>query len=1375
MPDLPKLTTSLIIPDLALMEIKVISSSFIDYPMVEIAPSKGNFTRDIDPDDVPYIYHEGYSRNAYWPEHQADLRNPFIIRDYRGQTIIANPFSYNPVTKTLRVYHQLVVEVINKGVSNNNVLIRNQQAEGINPEFMRIYENHFLNYTEASRYTPLGEQGKMLIICHGAFMNEMIPFVNWKRIIGIPTEIVDVATIGVNSTAIKSYVQNYYNTNGLTFLLLVGDHAQVPTITSGYGGPSDNAYGYTVGTDHYPDLFVGRFSAENTTHVQTQVQRTIAYEQNPDLSVDWFSKGFGIASSEGPGDDNEYDYQHMRNIRTDLIGYTYTSIGELYDGSQGGEDLAGNPTPAMVSAEINAGRSIINYVGHGSSTSWSTSGFSSTNVNALSNNNYWPFILSVACVNGAFTTSTCFAEAWLRATNGTGPTGAVATVMSTINQSWNPPMEGQDEMNDILVESYSTNKKRTFGGLTMNGCMKMNDTYGTQGDPMTDTWTIFGDPSVMVRTAVPQVIYPMHNSVVFIGATQFTVNCIIDEGFACLTINGQIIGTAPVVAGSATINFPALTSPGFMKLAVTSYNHIPYITEIEIVPAAGPYVVYTGNTISDPLPGGNNNGLMDFSETDYLNISMKNVGVEIASNVSSTLSTGDSYVTITDNTESFGTINPNQVVTVNNAFSVLVANNIPDQRSIPFTITSTDGTNTWTSYFSVVANAPVLSIGTMTVQDNCPACNNNGILDPGETANLLIATSNTGHSSLSGINGNLSIVGGSSPYLVLNTSSHAFGTLGAGGSGTAIFSVTADPSTPVGTPVDLQYAVSGGEYNALSAKQVVIGLIPVYLMSNGTITSCTGLFYDSGGASGSYQNSENYTMTFYPATTGNMIRASFLSFATESGYDYLRIYNGTSTAAPLIGTYHGTAGPGIVTANNASGALTFNFTADGVITAVGWEAAISCYNVNIPPVANFSASSTSPAANSTVTFSDLSDNIPTGWAWSFTPNTVVFVNGTNASSQNPQVQFTAMGQYTVSLTVTNAYGSDTEVKSNFINVIPYTYCIPTYSSGSGYGDYISLVQLGSINNATGASPSPYYTYYSSMSTDLTPGSPYTITLSPGTYSSGNYIGVWIDFNQNGVFDTSEKLGIISIGPTPATGTINFTVPSDATAGTTRMRVREVWNNSAFDPCLSYSYGETEDYNVNILSLNKTLNLNILCEGLYDAGGIMRKAQNATGDQFPGNTADQVTVELHDPGHYSTILHTVSNVDLSTNGSASVTIPASFSGSYYITIKHRNSIETTTGSPVSFANGIITYNFNAASQAYGNNLRQTSDGYWVIFCGDVNLDGLVDSGDMIPVDNLSSSFGTGYMPEDVNGDGLVDSSDLIVVDNNAGAFVATVLP
>ncbi len=291
---------------------------------------------------------------------------------------------------------------------------------------------------------------------------------------------------------------------------------------------------------------------------------------------------------------------------------------------------------------------------------------------------------------------------------------------------------------------------------------------------------------------------------------------------------------------------------------------------------------------------------------------------------------------------------------------------------------------------------------------------------------------------------------------------------------------------------------------------------------------------------------------------------------------------------------------------------TFWFTTEYSNGGWNWRTRIASFVLYTagPPVADFFASNTNPAINTTVNFFDNSTNVPTSWSWTFSPNTITYMGGTNSASQNPQVQFNALGQYTVSLTATNSYGSDPEIKTNYINVVPFSYCIPTYTYGTTDGDYISLVQLGSINNATGAAPSPYYTDYTSLSTSLLTNSAYGVTVSAGTYASLNNISVWIDYNQNGVFDAAEKLGNVTLGAMPATGTINFTVPSAAASGTTRMRVREVYNNTAMDPCTNESYGETEDYTVMIQAPAILVDLTAFLEGPFNGthemiSGIIR--------------------------------------------------------------------------------------------------------------------------------------------------------------------------
>ncbi len=826
MPDLPKIAASLIIPDQAKMMVEVTASSYIDFPDIEIAPSKGNIFRDTDPSTVPYTYGKVYDIDAFYPNLQASLRDPYIIRDFRGQTVLVNPFSYNPITKTLRVYYDITLSVTEDGISDINPLSRNHTPNRVSLDYNNIYNNHFLNAgVQLSRYTPVIEQGNMLIISYGEFIDEMMPFVEWKKQTGIPVEIVDIATVGANSTAIKTYVADYYATKGLAFLLLVGDHMQVPTITSGnFAGPTDQAYGYLAGNDHYPDILVGRFSGEVDAHIATMVERTISYESKPDISYDWFSKGVGIASQEGTGDDGEYDYQHMRNIRTDLIGYTFSTVAELYEGSQGGEDLPGNPTAQNVATELNDGRSIINYVGHGSDVSWGTTGFSNTNVNQLTNNNRWPFIYSVACVNGNFTGMTCFAEAWLRASNTNGPTGAVATMMSTINQSWNPPMEGQDEMNDVLVESYSDNIKRTFAGIGVSGCLKMNDTYGQDGYDMTDTWLVFGDPSVVIRTAMPENLVVNHDQIAFIGSNKFDISCNVNGAIACITMDGEIQGTAVIANGEATINIPVLSEISTFTLTVTAFNHLPYVKEIEVIPLDGPYVTYKNYSINDP--DGNNNQQLDYGESVFLNLAMENAGTEDAVYSSITISTNDQYTVINDASEIYPLIPAGQVITSTDGFNITIAENVPDGYQITFYYVVTLDTNTWNGQFTVTAHSASLKYNGLTIND--ASGNNNGRIDPGETAVINLKVMNAGTAPAYNVTGVVSSV---DPYIIVNVDTVNYGTINGYESAIAQFTITALPTTPMGFKAYLNFnVVADGGFTATGSPAFTVGQFPALII-----------------------------------------------------------------------------------------------------------------------------------------------------------------------------------------------------------------------------------------------------------------------------------------------------------------------------------------------------------------------------------------------------------------------------------------------------------------------------------------------------------------------------------------------------------------
>jgi Peptidase family C25/Propeptide_C25/Peptidase family C25, C terminal ig-like domain/Secretion system C-terminal sorting domain len=897
-PDMEKLTASVIIPDEGNTNVVVVSAEYHDLQNVQIAPSKGNLYRNQDPAAVPYVYGEEYSRNAFFPLAEAELNAPYVLRDYRGQAVHVFPFRYNAVTKTLRVYDEITVRIESVPGTGLNELRGN--ARPVTVEFDAIYERQFVNYefVNQSRYTPVGEQGEMLIISHANYIPALAPYILWKNKSGIKTTLVDISTIGNSASSIKAYVANFYNTNNNAFVLLVGDAPQITPNTTQYG-PSDQDYAMISGSDHYPELLIGRFSVQTVQELDLVLERTMEYEINPAAGT-YYETCLGVASNQGPGDDNEMDYEHEQNIGAQLIAYNYNTFIELYDGSQGGGDAPGNPTASDCATAINGGVGLFNYTGHGSSTSIVTTGFNNTNVNALTNIHQWPLVIIVGCVTGDFVNQTCFAEAFLRAKHPSLdlPTGSVANFMSTINQSWNPPMEGQDEMNAILTETYSGNIKRTFGGICLNGCLKMNDAYGQGGDEMTDTWTMFGDPSLMVRTLNPMSMTVTHPATATLGATQFTVNCSVNDAFVTLYQNGTILGSGTVVNNSVTISFAPLSVVDTLFVTAVAYNYVPYLGHALVVPASGPYVVTASHLLTDPA--GNNDNIGDFSENVLFDVSLNNVGASTANTVSAVLSTTDPYVTITDANENFGNIAVSATQSQTTAYAATIGSNVPDMHVATFTLTITDGaSNTWTNTFTETLHAPALTAGNVAVDD--AAANGNGVMDPSETLNIMIPTGNNGHSTTPSCIGVLTTT---NPMLTINNNNLPLGTIVVNGTVNAIFSVTVSGAATIGTTVDLTYTATAGAYSVSTTYYERISIaMEDYETNDFTqfpwVTSgslpwftTTDNAYDDSYCSKSGAITSNQMSVM--SITLNVLNSDSISFfravSSELNYDFLNFY-----------------------------------------------------------------------------------------------------------------------------------------------------------------------------------------------------------------------------------------------------------------------------------------------------------------------------------------------------------------------------------------------------------------------------------------------------------------------------------------------------
>jgi hypothetical protein len=491
-PDLPKVCRSVIIPDDARMKLRVLDAQYHEL-QGWIAPSKGTLERTKNPAEVPYTFGPVYRRDAFYPAEPACLGEPYILRDHRGIVVELHPFQYNPMTQTLRIYTRLDVEVSVAGPGQINVKTRSDRTRKPSRAFQGIYANHFLNHNPQSRYDPLDEEGDLLIICHDPWMAYVQPLVEYKKSIGINAGVVGVSTIGNDAYVILNFLKDVYNTTDLAFVLLVGDAEQVPSLHIVIGaekGSSDPYYSLLEGYDAYPEIMVGRFSAETAAQVHTQVSRTLAYELAPATGQDWFWRGTGIGSDEGPGDDNEMDYEHIDNIRTLLLANGYTEIDQIYD--PGAEALD-------VKEALDAGRGIVNYCGHGGSGGLGTSGFVINHAETLINHDMLPFFFMVACATGQFEGNTCIAEVLLRHTHGGSHCGAIGFYGGSLAQYWSEPMEAQDEFNFLLVDAEYAG----LGTLCFGGSCSMMDKYGQSGQDMFLTWHLFADPSVRVRGETP--------------------------------------------------------------------------------------------------------------------------------------------------------------------------------------------------------------------------------------------------------------------------------------------------------------------------------------------------------------------------------------------------------------------------------------------------------------------------------------------------------------------------------------------------------------------------------------------------------------------------------------------------------------------------------------------------------------------------------------------------------------------------------------------------------------------------------------------------------------------------------------------------------
>jgi gingipain R len=831
-PDLPRFASALRIPVQGAMAVEVLESAYQDYSDIEIAPSKGNLLRNTDPATVPYLYGSQYERDQFYPGALADLQTPFILRSTRGQGVHFYPIQYNPVSKVLRVYSKLVVRVYKTDQAGVNELSTKPQNHKKSAAFSNLYDQVFVNNSvfpveRNSQVDPV----KMLIIAQDDFLDEIEPLAVWKRQSGIHTTVIPVSEIGSsNADDVFNFVKDYYEQYGITYLLLVGDEDAINPQMRPSGGTDyscDNCFGYMEGDDHLPEVFVGRFNAENEDQVKLMVARNLDYEMTPlnDVDNNWLATALGAASNEGEGigDDDQADWQHANELKEFHLADGFERVYEFYDGNHGADsptpgdvtaDQAGNPVNTQIVDLMNTrGISLYNYTGHGWEQGLASGNFNTDAVAQLRNNHRYPIIIGVACCAGNFTNNgsgDCLGEAVQRAgdVSTLEPWGAIYGFFSSDYQSWAPPMEGQDGMNNYLLNADGIDIKPNMGAMLAFGNAGMIVDYGGGGEAMADFWNPFGEPSLVPRTRLAADLLASHVPTTFIGATTLSVSCDVEGALVSLYWEGQTLATSYVENGVADFSFPALNNVGEITVTATQFNYKPYQGIVSVTPSAGPFVVSDFITLSDP--SGDNDGVADFGETVTLNIQLSNVGVDVASATQVTISTPDLNVDLLDVLEQVGDITASNSTLVNDAFTLTIHDDVVDGYVVPITVdVQYNDTLGYAFTYNMVLQAPQLNASNFVLNDQVGG-NNNKRLDSGETVTLTIRNRNMGSSAAPNTVGTLT---SNSPWLTISPAAD-LGTLDAvTGEVIEAFTIEVSDLAPQVQSATFYYTLASGNYS----------------------------------------------------------------------------------------------------------------------------------------------------------------------------------------------------------------------------------------------------------------------------------------------------------------------------------------------------------------------------------------------------------------------------------------------------------------------------------------------------------------------------------------------------------------------------------
>ena len=796
----------------------------INYPVM---PAQPPVPKSADPSTIEFKYDaQAYLETSYSDKNIMRVEEIGIMRGVRLFTLIVEPIQYNPVLGTIMVFNNIDIRIDFTGADLAETNLR--RARTYSPYFESAYQNYVFNYTPISTREDLTRYPiKYVIISDPMFEAQLEPFIDWKIQKGFEVIVgyTNDPAVGSSTTSIRNYIQTLWDaatpeSPAPSFILFVGDVAQIPAWNGSTGGHiTDLNYVKMEGGDYLPEIYYGRFSANNETELQPQIDKTLEYERYEMPDPSFLGEVVMIAgmdayhgSTWGNGQIN-YGTENYFNAAHGILSHTY-----LYPNS--------GSNSANIIQNVSDGVSYINYTAHGSSTSWGDPSFTIANINGLQNVSKYCLAVGNCCLTNKFEVLTCFGEAWLRAEN----KGAIGYIGGTNSTYWDEDYWWGVGAGTITAHpTYAGTGPGAYDGMFHDHGEPFNEWYTTsyafimagnlaviQGGGSSnyywEIYSIMGDPSLTTFFGVPSDNIVSYPSTIFLGLTSVQISA---EAYSYVSIsmNGVSHGVGLVDAsGVIDLEIDPFATPGLAQLVITRQNRVPIIEDIEVIFNAGAYVIVSDFVIND-----DNNNIPEYNEIITLDVAFENVGIEDALNVNATLSTDDTYINIISNYVEIGDIIAGSAVTITDAFEIDIADDIPDQYQIFFDVEIV-GSSTWNSTINIIFNAPAFEIGNIIIYDS----GGNGILDPGETATLSVPITNIGHATSQDIFSQL--INGTPNLITLIEDSFNLTGLAPEEEGYADFDVEVDEGAEPGDIAIIDFIATSSGYNLSDTFNLIIGL-----------------------------------------------------------------------------------------------------------------------------------------------------------------------------------------------------------------------------------------------------------------------------------------------------------------------------------------------------------------------------------------------------------------------------------------------------------------------------------------------------------------------------------------------------------------------